>query len=64
MQSFFNDSVSLSISLGRGIFNFRLQNRVKNDGTQFKQGYYIVGSPILVRFIAELHTRCEAPHVG
>ena len=39
MQSFFSDSVSLSSSLGRGKFNFRIQNRVKNDGTQFKQGY-------------------------
>ena len=28
---FFSDSVSLSSSLGRDIFNFRLQNRVKND---------------------------------
>ena len=64
MQSFFVDSVSPSSALGRGILNFRLHNRVKNDGTQFKQGYYIVGSPILVRFIAELHARCEAPLVG
>ena len=61
---FFIDSVSLFSSLGRGIFSFRLQNRVKNDGTQFKQDYYIVGSPILVRFIAELHARCKAPRVG
>ena len=47
MQSFFGDRVSISCSLGRNTFSPSKQ--VKNEGIQFRQGSWKVGSPILVR---------------